>query len=272
MLRKLIAADFGTLKKPGLLMTFLSLGCAVLTSLGLIAMELIGTSESNALAIPMLGIALLLIGVSIGTFVCAAAIVFIPIINYYKKTATDEAYLTFTLPATAGQHILSKLTTATVWTIVGSVVLVVDLFIILVPGEMLFGGLTVVELLTRIRIAITFGYSTVPQLIFGHLGVLLSGITVSVAQLALIYLAITIGNVKAKKHKVIAGIGVYLGLNMAASLAMEILLITVNVGYLLASVDSYTVLYYINALLYAGLAVGCYQWNRHLLDYKLNLS
>ena len=54
----------------------------------------------------------------------------IPFYRFYQNFYTDEGYLTFTLPATKHQHLLSKLLFCLTFIVATSVVLCIDIFVI----------------------------------------------------------------------------------------------------------------------------------------------
>lgn len=51
-------------------------------------------------------------------------------IRFYKSLFTDEGYLTWTLPATPGQHLLSRFAAATIWIIIDVLCLALSLLLL----------------------------------------------------------------------------------------------------------------------------------------------
>ena len=96
-----------------------------------------------------------------------------------------------------------------------------------------------------------------------------------------IYLALTIGSIIAKKHKILASIAVYYAINTVMSTFMMI------VNGILMSIDLYPAyvsayeanvtgildtVFFINAGSFLIFAIATYYLTRHLLKNKLNLS
>lgn len=61
------------------------------------------------------------------------------IMRFYRNMLGDEGYLTFTLPVTASQHLISKTVVAFVWMVLSAVVMVVSIIIISWSPEMIEG-------------------------------------------------------------------------------------------------------------------------------------
>ena len=57
-----------------------------------------------------------------------AVIVIVAVQRFYKNLLGDEGYLMFTLPATPGQQIFSKLLVSLVWSLMGIVVVILGAF------------------------------------------------------------------------------------------------------------------------------------------------
>lgn len=56
-------------------------------------------------------------------------------VRFYKSLFTDEGYLTWTLPATPGQHLLVKTITGTIWGIIDAICIVLALVILFYTKE-----------------------------------------------------------------------------------------------------------------------------------------
>lgn len=56
-------------------------------------------------------------------------------IRFYKNLFTDEGYLTWTLPATAGQHLLSKYISGAIWCFVDMIVILISVSLLLITPE-----------------------------------------------------------------------------------------------------------------------------------------
>jgi hypothetical protein len=71
---------------------------------------------------------ILLMGLSYGTAI-------IIVMRFYRNLFTDQAYLTRTLPVTAGQHLLSKTIVGFVWSLANTVISIIGAMIVLAPGK-----------------------------------------------------------------------------------------------------------------------------------------
>ncbi len=70
-----------------------------------------------------------------GLFIALGVLTIIAIVQRFKKNLlSDEGYLMFTLPVSSAKLILSKLVTATLWTIVSGIIAVIS-FIILITDQ-----------------------------------------------------------------------------------------------------------------------------------------
>ena len=105
-------------------------------------------------------------------------------------------------------------------------------------------------------------------------------VVVSLIQsLLLIYLSITIGSVVAKQHKVIASIGLYLGITFGLSIVTTLIRMIPSLYFGMSSSLSYysagwTVHFsnWLNIALSAAIAVGSYLISRSILKNRVNLS
>ncbi|MBQ8381596.1 MAG: hypothetical protein IJX47_00145 [Clostridia bacterium] len=273
MLRKLIVQDLKNQRRTYLMLLLLSVGCAIVSSVCLVIEGLLSSDASSALSAMGLG---LVMGLALlSAFLSPVAIVFSVAVYYYRKMVTDEAYLTFTLPATAKQTLNAKMISGSIWMIVAAATIILNTAIIAIPNVLVHSsdGYTFGMLLKDIADSFLLYYSSVPTMIVGNIAWLLSNLATLLSQLALIYLCITCGGILASKHKVLAGVGLYFGSQTVVGAIMETVVLAFNFEYLVGSYEGATILYYfINALLYSGLTVACHQINKHLLQNKLNLA
>ena len=99
-----------------------------------------------------------------------------------------------------------------------------------------------------------------------------------------IYLALTIGSIIAKKHKILAAIGIYYGLNTVMSIFVMIVNFIFTFTVANSYQDSYSsnyeiaidrvfdISFFINAASFLVFSIVAYFVTRHLLKNKLNLS
>ncbi len=123
MLGKLMKHEFKATAK-----LFLPLLTAVLALLGgfqvifLLVKWLMGNNDSHPLVTVLF--ALFAVLAALALIALLAVIVIVAIQRFYKNLLGDEGYLMFTLPATPGQQILSKLLVSLAWSLAGIVVVI----------------------------------------------------------------------------------------------------------------------------------------------------
>lgn len=145
--------------------------------------------------------------------------------RYYTNLFTDEGYLTFTLPVKTTSILTSKVINAMIWSAYSLLIIFFCIFIYVAfgtaEGSHLINSEIFRELKDGIRI-LTETYSAgiivkyiIEFLVFLFVSLLYGTIS--------IYLALTIGSIIAKKHKILAAIGIYYGINMIMSLFITII-------------------------------------------------
>ncbi|MGM9647920.1 MAG: hypothetical protein ACI3YH_07310 [Eubacteriales bacterium] len=268
MLRKLIAQDMRNQWRTYLMLLLISLGCAIVGSGSMALMNITHTSLS------LMGLGLVMMLTLMGAFVALGAISISVIVYYYRKMTTDEAYLTFTLPATAGQILTAKMIVGSIWMLIAAGMVYVNAMIIAIPSLMLSEENYTLNMLAMGYLKeLISSYSTVPGVIIGCVVELLNSVVTTIAQLALIYLCITWGSSLSSKHKVLACVGVYIGVNMVVGIVVAILLSIFSMDGMISSSEVASIVTMaVNLLLYAGFTVACHQYNKHLLQNKLNLA
>lgn len=186
--------------------------------------------------------------------------------RFYKSKFTDEGYLTFTLPVRSWQIFLAAFLNNLIWMLIIGTVLIVSMFLVL-SGILSGLGVRFAEVFGEFEAvagANTFDFFT-KQILF---------VVVSfVSGVCLIMSSITIGSVLAKKHKILASIGIYYGISMVLSIVTTIISVAVMFGeYMTAStVDPLDSMYVVQTLIQGTLAVGGFFLSVYLMDKKLNL-
>lgn len=152
---------------------------------------------------------------------CLASM-FILLGRFYKSRFTDEGYMTFTLPVTTHQVLLSSFLNCLLGMIVSILVT------ILAVGIMVFFG--VEEIDGERWEFIRFCFEQLPDMIQmlggGNIFAFLMMIFVSfAAEMIYIMFAITIGSVIAKKHRILVGVVSYYALHFVTGMAsLELML------------------------------------------------
>ena len=139
-------------------------------------------------------------------------------VKFYKTMVTDEAYLTFTLPVTAGQLIASKFLSALVWAAIGSVVILAAWFFI-------FGGLLlsagpdfrgdVAEISEEV-------FSAMGENIGDVLLAVLYFVSGAVRTYFQVSCAILFGASVVRKNKALAAVGMIFAVNFAVNLILSL--------------------------------------------------
>ena len=203
----------------------------------------------------------------------AALVVYIG--RFYKSRFTDEGYLTFTLPVSTHRNLLASL----VNTAVGMILMT----IVVCAGVAIWAGIALVgleefyrslwqnfpELWERGWQAVRELLEQIPSGILVKM--LLSAAIGGVSSLIMLMLAVTVGSVVAKKHKIFAAVGVFYGIQVLISLVSAFTLAAAqrfDTGAL-AMTGS---LLDRGMVLTAVLGIGGYFLMYWLVDRKLNLN
>lgn len=206
---------------------------------------------------------------------------FILLQRYYKNFFGDEGYLTFTLPVKTSQHLTAKLISGVVWMVLGGLAVLISVLLLVIFGTAESGQIINTEIFTVISdlfkaLIEQVGTGNAIAYIFELLILILVECT---AQMLLFYLAITIGSIIARKHKIIASAGVFLGINAAAGTVLNIGLALVFNHYdlytsndisVLTSLSHWSLILFI--VLYLVLSVAAFIIINDLLKKKLNLE
>ena len=209
-------------------------------------------------------------------------------IRFYRNMLGDEGYLTFTLPVSVDQLILSRLLTAMTWQILTG--LVVGLF----GGAFLFSLEPEAFAGLFEELSLVFGYAL--DSAGGWLGVIVLELLIMVliniaCQLLVMYSAMSIGQI-ANRHKLLASFGAYIGISTAVnwllSISMTLFVFTLDNGWadnllsqleLAVAGNDFTIVFIFYAafcLIYilgaSLLALGYYFLTRYFLTKKLNLA
>ncbi|MBQ7934864.1 MAG: hypothetical protein IJ333_00725, partial [Clostridia bacterium] len=200
------------------------------------------------------------------------------IVRYYKNLFSDEGYLTFTLPVKRSIHLNSKILNYVVFETMSVLVIILDILLILIIGSKSFFS----EIIPGIsQFFATIAKSWSIWLTFDVILVPILLLVYTLMSINLYYLSITIGSVISNRHKVLASIGVYLGMSAVMSFLQQIISYF-TVDTLLQSnlflsefgnvSESLTIYLFLCTLLYGGISVAIYYINLYCIRNKLNLS
>lgn len=210
MLGKLIKYEFkGTAR---LYLPFFAL-LILLTAVNRISLQF-GLGHSQAMEIPAVISMMLYIIAVVAIFVIAMVAT---VQRFYKNFMTDEGYLMFTLPVSQDGLILSKLIVATIWNIFSILIAMFSLFFLMIDGNIwsvMVEGMGELQSLAAANGINLFSICAVTLL------AMLASLIVGILQ---IYASIVIG-CTSSRHKLILGLGVYLGFNVVMQTASLLLL------------------------------------------------
>ena len=289
MLKKLMKHDFRALSRTLFPLQIGVLGGGLLATLLTALTIRLGENSSSVGSSALLrqivmGISAMA-SVLIGVAVMASALVTLLLIcnHFYRSFLGDEGYLTFTLPVPTSKLIWSKLLTGMLWTLINAVVIVVTLLIFSVFGTTT-SSIANIDVLNAIR---TFFTDILPQLSeyvnvpLMTVEVVVIGILGLASQMLEIYFAIVVGGQVAKKHKILAAIGMYLLINMGVGIISTTFMSIVSFGEGIASLTFNTVqevstfmtsVFGWYGVLFAGLAVLFFFLIRSIFKKNLNLQ
>lgn len=223
--------------------------------------------------------------VLIGIAIAASAFVTILLIciHFYRSFLCDEGYLTFTLPVSTSNLLWSKLLTGIFWLLINAVVICVTILIFAVFGTTSAGiaNQSVLELIKQFFTEFlprAAQYISIPLVI---VECVIVGLLAIASQMLELYFAIIVGGQIAKKHRILAAIGMYLLINMGVGIISSVFTsvvafgegvweITLNtaqeVGTFFTSVFGWY------GVLFAGLSVLFFLVSRSILKKNLNLQ
>ena len=223
----------------------------------------------------MVAAVILFFGIYLALLAYAIAGPIILYLRFYRNKFTDEGYLTFTLPVNTHQVLLSSILNLFIWETIVSVVLILSLAIMLSPlfifaynygvfNEAFMEGFQ----LAWNEVMTLYGAGSIASQIFSSICSLAYGLVMPL-------LSITIGSLIAKKHKILASIGIFYGISMAVSTISSIFSMTsmlssmVLSGGNIDSIMSETIV--APSVLMLIIGVGGYFLMHYLVKKKLNL-
>lgn len=197
---------------------------------------------------------------------CAAGVIYL-ICHYYQSRFTHQGYLTFTLPVTQHQLLLSGMVNI----ILGAALVVLCACL----AAALALGLIVLAIPENAMMwkELTQEFGMLWDMLWQSLGAyggtllhfLASGLVYALSSLILLMLAVTVGAIIAKKHKLLATAAVYYGIHIVQSTLLIVFLPT-------SPATGFTALLNTTLVISLLLAVAGYFLMYHLTTKKLNLT
>ena len=283
MFRKLLKYEWQANAKLFGILSAAALGVALLGGVVLRVALNIGIHSENVMVTTLVlpGMMLLVGFCALAVVGYAAAVEIINLVRFYKNKFTDEGYLTFTLPVQAKDLYLSSFVNILVWMLISLVVVLacyaLGLWIGL--GELvleLTDNYTIKMLMEALLETISGLRNEMATMPGYGLSQVLSVIVALLSPLYIITVmlgCLTAGSVLAKKHKILAAIGLYYATSMVTSIVTSTLsgvlsLTMIRVENLYVSANIVTT---VELILMVGVIVGGYFLSTHFMKNKLNL-
>lgn len=288
MLKKCLKYDFEAVLRTWWILAVSMLGASVIAGLGFrFFSQCMMADDLNE------GLMMLSVFVAIGSYFCLLAMIMGMTVSFilifwriYTHFYTDQGYLTFTLPVKRSTLYLSKVIMGTVLEVatVGILILGILFMVLVVPpteGGEFFLSLDWLSAIGEVlgQLVDVAGWWLILWIPTGVAILLLFALF----QNGLIYFCITVGAVVAKRHKLIAAIGIYYGVNVAVGLIGEIIFLFLTAGItaiIMAALASggvimgltITAILFIVALAMAVLSAILHFMTVNKLERKLNLA
>lgn len=200
--------------------------------------------------------------------VCCAAVVFFLVYRFYKRCFTDEGYLTFTLPVSNHQILLSSIVNCIIGTLL--VILAAALAVAIIFGMFL---LAINSIQTILWADVWTAWNEVWQQLrdsfvknIDQLALLgFSSIASALGSLICLMLSVTVGAMLARKYKILAAVGVYYGISMVESFVFSM------VAFSASTTQNTTSLLAAPGIMSLLIAVAGYFLMHWLTSRKLNL-
>lgn len=288
MLKKCLKYDFEAVLRTWWILAVSMLGASVIAGLGFrFFSQCMVADEVNE------GLTVLAAFVAIGSYFCLLAMIMGMTVSFilifwrmYTHFYTDQGYLTFTLPVKRSTLYLSKVVMGTVLeaATVGVLILGILFIALVVPptegGEFFINLDWIGAIGDFCRGLVDVAGWWLILWIPAAVAIL---VLFALFQNGLIYFCITMGAVVAKRHKLIAAIGIYYGVNLAVGLIGEIIFLFLTAGIItiiMAALASggvimgltVTAILFIVALAMAVLSAILHFMTVNKLEQKLNLA
>ena len=280
MLAKLLKYEWRAVSKLMLPFTIAVLGVSLLGTMMLRLNLYLGTLYERSAVLNIFSslttvftvlVVLAIIGYGIATIILLLQ-------RYYKNFFSDEGYLTFTLPVKTSSLLWSKLIVALAWIAISVVVATAGIMIIVLFGTAANGlinqdaWIMLENLLHNLAQALQDA-----QAVIYFVEMLLMCLASVVGTVIIFYLAITIGSIIAKKHKILVSVLMYYAINMAISLALTALYAVMmtmlwSTGVGIGENAVIHIVFLGGVAIYAVAAVAGFLVNNRLLRRKLSLA
>lgn len=279
MFSKLLKYDFINTRRYGLPLLFSILGTGVLGAVFsfLFNQGISGTGLDSTLGIFLTVSSAFLFMLCIFALfaLCALMMVFM-MVYFYKNLVTDEGYLTFTLPVSPANILCSKLFTAFVWNLIAWIAAFFAFVILFIPFMDIFNMDLNTVLQAFRQLISTFNLLDL-QSWAALILTLVNTVISSISTILMIYTAIILGAVIARKHKILSAVGLVFAISAVKSIVSSTVLffpLLLSGSTLLElSTDAYMNLTNILSIVISAIfAISCFFLSKYLLEKKLNLE
>ncbi len=282
MFAKLMRHEWRATKGVLGLLCVIILGSGVAVGIAGVYTTMVGQYPGNDTLLTTLVLLLGMVAVIAIAVCCAGGILYL-IWRFYQRCFTDEGFLTFTLPVSTHEILLSS----AVNTIRGSIVIFLAGFAsVIIALGLLFGILIAAEWENLVWADVIYGVYGVQaawnQLIaslaknWGNLLLVLgSGIINGISGLLLIMLAVTMGCILAKKHRFLMGVASFYGIQILMNLIPLVIAAWGKEAFgLFSGMTQQDFAGFMSYSIIRGLGAGllCYLGMYHLVNRKLNLN
>lgn len=272
MLKKMFGYDFRSMGKPIGLLTVIVMITTVVGTVALRFSDKLKVTESESFNNILSGSATLFVVAAVIAIAAYAVVSVILILRrYYTHLFTDEGYLTFTLPVRPGTIILSKFWSGYIRALICAAVTLMCAFFMFAVGTSKtdFIDANILRAVRKLFDILMDGNDMI-----WAIELMLIAVTGVACNIMTFFLAITLGSIIAKKHKVLASIGMYYGINLGLALAYNAYA-AVLTPMVLSGIDSETAIHFLFSgltVIILAVAIIVYFINRMLLTKKLNLA
>ena len=271
------------MKSTGSVMGVLSLAALGLGLVGTVILRVLVnnweemTNADSALVLAPFALIFALIAIFLGLMAYVIGGNLFVLIRFYKNKFTDEGYLTFTLPVNVHQIFVSSWVNILIWELVSMAVMYGVIF-----SAVFFGtsteGLVNMDLVQSISTDILPFYGEVWQVLEDTAGpsliIALASFLVQLLSASLLTMtSIVLGATIAKKHKLLASVGIYYGISAIIGTVTSVISVIAAIASDFGNNVTlmYNLTYTLQLLLQIALGIGAYLLSVYLMRSKLNL-
>ena len=252
----------------------LGIGCVSAVILRLLTTYWSDITRSDGLTLLAIAGVIFLFAAYIAIILYGTAIYLIQLIRFYRTRFTDQGYLTFTLPVKTSHILLSSALNIFLWSNISLLVVGASIGI-----AVCFGPAWTPEIVSNMQMAWeTLWAELIPMLDASNvLSIVFCLISATAYGIFVPLFSIVLGATIAKKHKVLAIIGVMYGISVVTEVMIGIcsfiyMLITLaNYSDSLNATSFISLMYVLFGLILLGITAVAYPLTVHLMKNKLNL-